>query len=608
MKKKSPFYISVAGLMFLATACLQTGADLPVADLLDVKFNDNGTATDVSPSARPVPRKQNPTMDMPFETAGRMVCPFTNDWYSRDAATSFCVDYDKDSVFVSSLSNGHSFELLLKPHFEGELKDCEVKIFSSLCGGGTGIVVSASTKDRGNEFAFVPFTADGEDKDYRWANSGVAPVSDVIYHVVGVYDKEASQSRIYVDGKLMDAEPAPGDLVMPEMSYFHQFTLGSGTHPHFAGGIDAFSGTIAVARIYGHPLTDEEVSALYRSERKFIRNYKEPKFIGTQMFRGLAAKPGVTFPIYGTCFKEGDVIEFVPESGDAESFSLDATVEPDRAVVTLPESLRDVEYKVFARRGGYSQHIGNTSFTIVDEMPKPTYVIAHQGDYNRLEAGNNTASSFRYAVEAGYFGSETDAQLTSDGVVVINHDRNLKGVDINSSTYEQVKDLIVDDINQEKIATLQQLLDILVANPDSPTKLILEVKRQQDAVACVDSSVALVRRMGLQDRVDYISFDKDACREYAALKVEGTSAYLDHDLDPWEVKALGVTCMDKAYQFMKDEWYDACHELGLTVNIWTPDRSEDMIGMINKGADYITTNSPARLALIRRHYVDNEGK
>ncbi|MBQ0144220.1 MAG: hypothetical protein KBS78_03455 [Bacteroidales bacterium] len=114
--------------------------------------------------------------------------------------------------------------------------------------------------------------------------------------------------------------------------------------------------------------------------------------------------------------------------------------------------------------------------------------------------------------------------------------------------------------------------------------------------------------MGLQDRVDYISFDKPACREIAALNVEGVSAYLDHDLNPYEVKELGMSCMDKAYPYMRDEWYDLSHELGLTVNIWTPDGADEMIGMVNKGADFITTNSPVRLNLIRRHYVDNEGK
>lgn len=608
MRFKNPFSYSVAGLMLLATVCMCTPESLPVADVLDVQFNEDGTATNVAPSGVAFMRRQVPTMDMPFRTGGRLVAPFSNAWGCKAPSTSYYYDYKGQPELVEAIAGGHSFEVLVRPHFDGQLPDVEVKILSSLSGGGCGIVVSGATADRGNEFAFIPFTESGDDKGYRWALSGVTPESDVDYHVVGVWDKENASARVYVNGRLCGTVDAPGDLVMPSWDVFHQMSLGAGTHPHFQGGVDAFAGTISVARIYGRALSDEEVSSLYRSEKKFLRHYKEPKFMGTTMFRGLAAKPGVTFPVYGTCFREGDRLSFVPVSGDAEPFTLDAAVEPDRVVVTLPDALSDAEYEVFALRGAYSQLIGKTRFTIVDRMPKPTCVIAHQGDFNRIEAGQNTASSFMYAVKAGYYGSETDAQITADGVIVINHDSMLKGVDINTSPYEAVKDLVVDDFHHEKIATLQQLLDILVENPDSPTKLVLEIKRQARAPECVDSAVALVRRMGLQDRVDYISFDKPACREIAALNVEGVSAYLDHDLNPYEVKELGMSCMDKAYPYMRDEWYDLSHELGLTVNIWTPDVADEMIGMVNKGADFITTNSPVRLNLIRRHYVDNEGK
>lgn len=666
MNIKYSFISSVALLALVVTVCFCSPADiLPAADIFDVQFNEDGTATNLSESGPQVLRCQTPTMDMPFKSGGRMVCPFSNDWGSKSAATSFSFDYKGNQGLMDVLSEGHSFEVLLRPHYEGRIPDHEIKILSSISGGGTGLVISAASGDHGNELAFIPFTQNGSDKNYRWALSGVVPESDVSYHVVGVWDKASAKAKIYVNGVLMNTVDAPGELVFPSWDLFHRFTLGAGTHIHFPGGIDAFTGTISTARIYGRALTDDEVAALYRSEKKFIRKYKEPEFMRTIMFRNLAAKPGALFSVFGTCFQEGDRLQFVPvtestssaataagsvgSAGSASaaagsatpaaavaasattagssataaaaaasattagsattadgSFILDAVLESDRILVTLPDCLQDTEYDVFALRGKYSQHIGRTRFTIVDKMPKPVNVIAHQGDFNLTGAGQNTASSFQYAVKAGYYGSETDAQLTSDGVIVINHDSLLKGVDINTSTYDEVKDLIVDDRSKEKIATLQQLLDILIENPDSPTKLVLEIKRQADAPACVDSAVALVRRLGLQDRVDYISFDKSACREIAALDVEGVSAYLDHDLDPYQIKELGMNCMDKAYPNMKDEWYDLSHELGLTVNIWTPDSAEEIAVMINKGADFITTNSPARLNMIRRHYLDNQ--
>src|SRR4029077_5001105 len=60
------------------------------------------------------------------------------------------------------------------------------------------------------------------------------------------------------------------------------------------------------------------------------------------------------------------------------------------------------------------------------DVEKRIVVIAHRG-YSRA-APENTLSAFRKAIEVGADVAELDVQETADGVVVVNHDRDLMRV------------------------------------------------------------------------------------------------------------------------------------------------------------------------------------
>ncbi|MBQ5875136.1 MAG: hypothetical protein IIW60_04620 [Alistipes sp.] len=40
------------------------------------------------------------------------------------------------------------------------------------------------------------------------------------------------------------------------------------------------------------------------------------------------------------------------------------------------------------------------------------------------------------------------------------------------------------------------------------------------------------------------------------------------------------------------EWIQQCHDLGLTVNIWTVNKTDELQWCIDNKADYITTDHP----------------
>ena len=70
-------------------------------------------------------------------------------------------------------------------------------------------------------------------------------------------------------------------------------------------------------------------------------------------------------------------------------------------------------------------------------------IVAHRGFWNCEEAGfsQNSIASLICAQKAGVWGSEFDVFLTADDQLVINHDAVFQGLEIEASTYEQVREL-----------------------------------------------------------------------------------------------------------------------------------------------------------------------
>ena len=43
------------------------------------------------------------------------------------------------------------------------------------------------------------------------------------------------------------------------------------------------------------------------------------------------------------------------------------------------------------------------------------------------------------------------------------------------------------------------------------------------------------------------------------------------------------------------EWIQECHDLGMKVNAWTVNKTDDMKWLIDRKVDFITTNEPVQL-------------
>ncbi len=225
-----------------------------------------------------------------------------------------------------------------------------------------------------------------------------------------------------------------------------------------------------------------------------------------------------------------------------------------------------------------------------------TKVIAHRGFWDTSGSVQNSITALQRAQEAGVYGSEFDVLLTSDGVPVVNHDDVLHGLRIEDTPYDQLKDLRL--VNGEMLPTLEAYLE--QGKKDPSVRLVLEIKphstvnREDCAVLAV---TGLVAKHGMEAQVEYISFSLNVCRKLKQFVPEAKVAYLEGNLSPEDVKRAGLDGIDYHYSFFTKHpgWVEQAHALGLTVNAWTVNRTEDMQQLIDAGVDFITTDNPLLL-------------
>ena len=244
---------------------------LPKADLLDVVFNADGTAEDVSPMKFKVERGGEATTEW-SDTYNRYVAKLAdNKWANGDVAEQFYrIDYSDNQAFKDALADGHTLEVLFMPEYT-ELPDGEAKVFASHEAGGTGIMFKASWSgpNKLNALTFLPNVSTGSNSSWQWAASDVVPESNTYYHVVGVWNKEAKKADIYINGELKNEIDIAGSNYIPTKDGANFFCIGGDACVQggnkTTGVQNGINGRIVLARIYDDALTAEQAANLYKA-------------------------------------------------------------------------------------------------------------------------------------------------------------------------------------------------------------------------------------------------------------------------------------------------------------------------------------------------------
>ena len=224
-------------------------------------------------------------------------------------------------------------------------------------------------------------------------------------------------------------------------------------------------------------------------------------------------------------------------------------------------------------------------------------VIAHRGAWKVEGLPQNSIASLHRAIELGCAGTEFDVHLTKDDVLVVNHDADFYGIDIETATYAEL--LAKKLPNGEAIPTAEAYLR--EGMKQQKTKLIFELKSSKlgkdRTLHSADLAVQLVKRLGAEAMVEYIAFDYDACKRIIELAPHAKVYYLNGDVQPAQAKRDGFAGLDYRFTVFKKNptWIKEAHNLGLAINVWTVNNEDDMVYFLNQNVEFITTDEPALL-------------
>ena len=227
-------------------------------------------------------------------------------------------------------------------------------------------------------------------------------------------------------------------------------------------------------------------------------------------------------------------------------------------------------------------------------------IVAHRGFWKCEAAGmsENSIASLKAAQDNGFWGSECDIHITADGVVIVNHNNDIDGIKIHTNPWATLSTHLLP--NGERRPTFDEYLD--QAAKCRTTKLVVEFKKHETPEledVLVDKALAAIKAHGLYspDRVLFISFSKHICERIAALAPQFVNQYLNGEIDPDGLAQLGINGFDYHRKVVMGhpDWIVRAHALGMSVNVWTVNKEEEMKYMIDHEVDAITTNEPLTL-------------
>lgn len=235
-------------------------------------------------------------------------------------------------------------------------------------------------------------------------------------------------------------------------------------------------------------------------------------------------------------------------------------------------------------------------------MKKYPLIWAHRGA--NVVAPENTLLAFEEAIKANADGIELDVQLTKDDVMVICHDEK---IDRTSEGKGWLKDYTLkeleainfnvqfEDIGFTKIPTLKEVLDLI-----KPTDLTIDIELKTSVIYydhLEEKVMNLIKEYGMEDRVNYSSFNHYTCVNLLNLNKEAEVGFLywDSPIDfPDYAKKYGAKAINPAYfNLALPNTVKRAKELGMRVYVWDVEEESQVIDCVKHEVDAIIANDPA---------------
>ena len=241
-----------------------------------------------------------------------------------------------------------------------------------------------------------------------------------------------------------------------------------------------------------------------------------------------------------------------------------------------------------------SFYVGYTLNTELIYRGRPVKVAAHRGD--SVNAPENSLSAIRSALELGADVIEFDVQMTSDGIVVLHHDRTLSRMArvperVDEMSFEALMELEIGssfspEFEGERIPTLLEALQLI----NGQAEALIDVKAYGDSAMIAQRIVAVVELTDSIETSNVQSFDYEVLREIRRLNPDvrigqimyyavGNLAGLDVDFYTIHQGMLSRGLVREARRIGRGVW------------VWTANTEEEIKEVLQYDIDGIITGN-----------------
>ena len=256
------------------------------------------------------------------------------------------------------------------------------------------------------------------------------------------------------------------------------------------------------------------------------------------------------------------------------------------------------------------------AFGVLADVPMPAnakmktaggpLVQGHRG--SRGEYGDNAAGGFKWCLEQGVRGFETDIRFSKDHKLVIMHDNNLKRTTDGTGVVEE---MTLDEIRKfrmkahaEPIPTLDDVLDVFERRGDIfielemkayPGKFYTPEVLEEYCRALTETA----KRKMAPGTYAFTSFDVKTLATMRRVAPDAPIGLIlsgplgDKSIET--AKSLGCCSVAPVAGKTTKEMIDKAHEAGLSVCLWMCQKKNIWDLCAEKGADRVTSDYPVKI-------------
>lgn len=233
---------------------------------------------------------------------------------------------------------------------------------------------------------------------------------------------------------------------------------------------------------------------------------------------------------------------------------------------------------------------------LADTLLVETQITAHRG--SSRTAPENTMAAIEAAIEELADFAEIDVQLTSDGVVVLGHDANLKRVaglnrSIGSLTWEELAQIDVGSwFSREYADTRIPTLEEVLTGCKGKINLNIEIKNVGKGSILPEKVVELIVERGMEEQCVITSTSQPYLKQVKELAPQLRTGYIISAAYGDFYSGDVVDFISIRSNFVNESLVKSVHVQGKAVHAWTVNSKSEMERLCMLGVDNVITDYP----------------